>query len=281
MAVMQLYHHGATCGVPGNNRGMAGKRGAVQGWTHSATKNNVRFLRSVTLEDLSGTGLAFTLTLKDCPPSPDQWHRLRTNFIKRLQRLGMIRLHWVTEWQRRGVPHLHGVVYATAEMDSSQLANFYVSVRSAWLEVAAPYGAATHAQHLDWVSDSLGWMQYLAKHSARGVSHYQRSKESIPESWHSKTGRVWGHCGEWPTRDPIRIEFTEQSGFFAYRRLVKAWRIADARESGKLGRLLSAKRMLQGPRIHSELRGVSEWIPQDLSLRMLEFLAGAGHAIKC
>ena len=276
MAVMQLYHHGITCGVPGNNHGMAGKRGAVQGWTHSATKNNVRFLRSVTLPELTGVGVSFTLTLADCPPSAEVWHRARRAFIRRIERMGMTRLHWVTEWQRRGVPHLHGVAYFPEWFPAIES-----GIVDAWMALAEPYGAKRHCQHTTVIYDPLGWLKYLAKHAARGVSHYQRSFESIPPTWQKKTGRVWGHTGDWPTRQAIRIELDPEA-FHRFRRIVKNWRIADARESGDARRMRSARRMLAAKdRVHSQLRGVSEWIDQETTLRVAEFLASQGYEVSC
>ena len=275
MAVMQVYQHGVTCGIPGNNGGMAGKRGVVQGWSHQATKNNVRFLRSVTLPDLAGVGVAFTLTLKDCPPSGDEWHKLRRAFIMRLTRAGMTRLHWVTEWQRRGVPHLHGVAYFPNPDWSIR-----IDLVDHWLAVSGKYGSQWHAQNTAIITDSLGWLKYLAKHASRGVTHYQRSAESIPAGW-KKTGRVWGHTGDWPTRDAIRIEL-DQVAFFKFRRIVKNWRVADARASGDQRRIQSAKNMLHGKdRMMSELRGVSEWVDQEMTLRVAEMLASQGMNVRC
>jgi len=274
MAVIQVYHHGVTCGIPGNNHGMAGKRGTVQGWTHAATNNNVRFLRSVSLPDLTGTGIAFTLTVKTCPPSGLEWHKLRRAFIKRMERLGMSRLHWVTEWQRRGVPHLHGVVYFPEPPP-----DLHHRLREAWCQIAAPYGATSLGQHTATITDSLGWLKYLAKHAARGVSHYQRAPDSIPSGWNQQTGRVWGHTGDWVVDSPCRLQL-DSKGFFRFRRVIRGWRVADARSSGSPGRLVQAKRMLQDKdKTISQLRGVSEWVPAEVSLRVVEFLAATGSAI--
>jgi hypothetical protein len=275
MAVLSVYQHGATCGIPGNNHGMAGKRGVVQGWSHAATKNNIKFLRSVTLDELTGVGVAFTLTLKKCPPSGDEWHRLRRAFIKRLERAGMLRLHWVTEWQRRGVPHLHGVAYFPDDSSAWQF-----DFIGHWQAVAGTYGTSPNAQHTSFITDALGWLKYLSKHAARGVSHYQRSPESIPSGW-KKTGRVWGHTGSWPIRPAVKIKM-EQVAFYRYRRMVKNMRIADARASGNRHRLESARSMLKcNDRTLSELRGVSEWQDQELSLRMVELLAMHGYQVEC
>jgi len=284
MAVLKLYQHGITCGIPGNNRGMAGKRGTVQGWTHAATKNCMAFLRSVTIDQLTGCGFAITLTLAKCPLTPQDWHALRRSFFKRMERAGLIRSHWVTEWQRRGVPHLHGIVYFPDPPTDHDYCVYHQKIITSWVEVAEPFGALRHCQHVIPVSDSLGWFQYLSKHSARGVTHYQRCKESIPELWQQHTGRVWGHTGDWPTQDPISIQL-DPAGFFALRRVIKGWRLADSRAEHerkvRARRITSARRVLQVPREQSQLMGCNEWADQALILRVLEYLAAAGYQVKC
>ena len=276
MAVMQVYQHGVTCGVPGNNRGQGGMRGTVQGWSHQASKNNVKFLRSITLDQLTGHGYTFTLTLKRCPETSDQWHKMRRAFLMRLERMGLIRLHWVTEWQRRGVPHLHGIAYFPPDSEIDYL----TAIPSAWLAVAHDHCAMQSGQHIAMIFSTLGWLKYLAKHSARGISHYQRCPENIPPAWQKKTGRVWGHTGQWPIEAPLRLTLCRE-GFNRYRRMVRNWRLADARLAGSGRRIRQARQMLQDKdRARSELRGVSEWVPQDLSLRMVEGLAAMGYAVE-
>ncbi|WP_425527867.1 rolling circle replication-associated protein, partial [Xylella fastidiosa] len=62
-------------------------------------------------DKLTGVGLALTLTVRDCPATAQEWQRMRRAWEKRMKRAGMIRVHWVTEWQRRGVPHLHCAIW--------------------------------------------------------------------------------------------------------------------------------------------------------------------------
>ena len=105
MPVITVYQHGQSSGTPPmRNDHQRAKRDDVTGWSDKTARSNTRFLQSVSLDGLSGHGFAFTLTLRDCPESHDDWHKIRKAFTMRLQRSGMIRLHWVTEWQRRGVP---------------------------------------------------------------------------------------------------------------------------------------------------------------------------------
>ncbi|WP_420371837.1 rolling circle replication-associated protein [Nocardioides cynanchi] len=91
------------------------KRGEVTGWSAGTVRRHTAWLRSVDTTQLDGIGAAVTLTLLDCPPTSEDWTRLVKVLQQRLRRAGLLRWHWVVEWQRRGVPHLHLAVYAAAE----------------------------------------------------------------------------------------------------------------------------------------------------------------------
>lgn len=254
------------------------KRGEVEGWSLGATRRNTAFLMSIREGELTGAGVAFTLTLRDCPPTAEAWHKIRRAWEMRMRRAGMIRLHWVTEWQRRGVPHLHGAIWWPDAYDTTAPAE-------AWVAVASSYGASRRGQFARPIDGPVGWFQYLSKHAARGVKHYQRTAENIPSGWQKKTGRVWGKSGEWPVREAVRINLQDQhgdGGWFAFRRLVRSWRKADARAEGNRHRIAQARGMLLcRDQSLSRVRGVSEWIPQDLTDALLANLASRGYAITC
>lgn len=247
-----------------------GLRGEVGGWSIKATRRNTDFLRSIDERKLTGAGVALTLTVRDCPPTSDDWHRLRKNWQDRMRRAGMVRIHWVTEWQRRGVPHLHVAIWWP---DCYDLAT---PIR-AWLELAEPYGAGLKGQHGKPIDGPVGWFQYLSKHAARGVKHYQRSGDNMPTGWQEKTGRVWGYGGDWPLQEPVDVQLDDE-GFYAFRRLVRSWRIGNARASGDKVREIHAKRMLRhhDPKI-SALRPVSEWCSQSQTLMFLGNLRERGY----
>lgn len=268
-----------TVGIPpGQNDHTRAKRQAVEGWTNASTRRNTRFLYSVDERKLTGSALVLTLTVRDCPPTADDWKRVREQFFQRLRRMGILRGHWLTEWQRRGVPHLHGVVWFPTSEHSG---GWYIAdVQEAWLAVAAVYGAALRGQQVKPMTDAVGWFQYLSKHASRGLSHYQRSPESIPAGW-VKTGRMWGHLGEWPIVEPTRYALDNET-FWIYRRMVQRWRLADARASGDAFRLRAARRMLQcTDRSAGSVRGVSEWIATGHTQMFLRHLAAMGHPIRC
>lgn len=289
MPVVTVYRHGVTGGTPPKSNGhLRALRGDVGGWSVGATTRNTKFLYSVREQELDGQGFAVTLTLRDCPSTSDHWHRLRRAWLKRMERAGMVRLHWVTEWQRRGVPHLHAAVWWPTDLvDKHGHQRLKEKMIGDWVMLtSAEYGTGYRSQRAEFITGAVGWFQYVSKHAARGVKHYQRSSENIPDAWKKKTGRMWGHTGPWPVREGMRFELDDNrdggdKAYFAYRRLVRSWRIADARASGEQRRLRLARQMFTcaDPAL-SRVRGFSEWIPEDLQLAFFANLATRGYSIR-
>lgn len=279
MPTRTVYRHGGKGGVPpGRNDHLRALRGKVEGWSEGAVRRNTQFLMQVRDDQLTGAGVALTLTLKECPSTAVDWHRIRRAWIKRMERAGMIRLHWVTEWQRRGVPHLHVAIWFADCYD-------FATAINAWVDLAAPYGAGHRGQHATKIDGVIGWFQYLSKHASRGVKHYQRNAENIPAGWKSKTGRVWGHVGDWPLAEPRKFHIQDHTndgdgGWFRMRRMVRSWRLADARQSGNAWRIRSARAMFRDsdPNL-SRLRGFSEWIPEPIQFRMIANLVERGFQV--
>ena len=284
MAVITEYRFGESMGIPpGVNSHQRGKRDSVQGWTDSSTRRLTRFLYSVDERKLSGQGLALSLTVRDCPPSAADWTSLRRAFFERLRRMGLVRAHWLTEWQRRGVPHMHAAVWFPADWHS-ETSFLEHDVRDHWLAVSELYRPGPNGQHVARITDAVGWNQYLSKHSVRGLKNYQRSAESIPEGW-KKTGRMWGHLGQWSLVAPVKYTVSNHA-FWVRRRILQRWRLADARASGDRGRVRSARKMLQcNDRPLSSCRGTSEWspggVPYVFSQQTLRYLVSMGHEVTC
>lgn len=280
MRTIKLYNNGITAGTAPmqSDRNSVTKtpRGKSLGWSVTATRNNLKFLRSVDTLQLSGNGFAYTLTLRDCPPSAEAFHKLRVAFLHRMRRLGFIRHHWVVEWQRRGVPHLHGVIYFPS--DNTPSLGYANLIVSHWIELTRDaYNTTPFAQHVVPVASSVGWLKYLAKHSARGANHYQRDSENMPQEWNSP-GRVWGYGGEWPLDAPDAVSLSDD-GYYRLRRLMRSWRVADARNDHpdiRGRRVSSARRMLKcSSRGASDTRGASEWIPREVSESLLWLAASS------
>lgn len=287
MPVIKVYQHGLTAGCPPSRKNHTPPpRSTVGGWSQSSIRRNTTFLYSVDDSSLTGHGLALTLTVGDCPASSDEWHRLRRSLEHWLRRRGLTRLHWVVEWQRRGVPHLH----AAAWFNEPPSPSFIAAIASYWSDLTSHLGTKLRAQSFVPISDAVGWFRYVSKHAARGLSHYQRSPENVPPLWHGRTGRMWGKVGDWPTREALRLDVPLEA-FHALRRIVRRWRISDARHALHTAktpsdsfkarkRLTSARRMLQSTeQKHATIRGLSEWLGIDATLRLVGLLSDNGHEV--
>ena len=278
MPIISVYQHGSTSGTPPmRNDHDRAKRQNCKGWSPKTARSNTAFLRSVVLDDLNGIGFAFTLTLKNCPETHADWHKLRRSMELRLRRMGMLRIHWVTEWQRRGVPHLHGVVYFPESIENGH--RIPSAIIDHWLSAGLKYSCRPQSQNVKPITDSLGWLKYLAKHASRGAHHYQRASENIPKGWEN-TGRMWGKVGTWPTAEPMKFELTRE-GNFSYRRVLRNYRISLARNEGNPRSITAARSMLKSnTRNHSEVRGTSAWVPEGVSLSILAYLASSGFDVR-
>ena len=282
MAAVGGYVNGSSAGIAG--RPTVHKRGEIKGWTAATVRRHQRWLWSIRSEELTAGGLygvAFTLTVRDLPESAEAWKRLRDDWIRTLKYRGLVRLHWVTEWQRRGVPHMHVAAYFESEMVEFGIARRPTPVVmlaiSSWTSLAARYGANVRAQDYAPIDAVKGWLEYLSKHAARGVKHYQR--QGIPEGW-EKSGRLWGYSGEWPRSEPTTWDISTRA-FWRYRRLVRSWTLANARASGDARRIAYARRMLKcNDRRRSSVRGVSGWIPEAVTHELIALLEWEGFAIQ-
>lgn len=298
MPVLKLYPNGLTGGVLPRKPNLTPPplRDDCKGWSLRSSRSNTHFLYSVRSPDLPHSvageplvGLSASLTLRRIPTSHSEWVSIRCAFLRRLRRKGLYRLHWLTEWQRRGAPHLHAAMWFKRSTVEQKVASYDVPVeafpalvKADWLQLARTYRAEPSGQDIKPLFDEVGWLQYLSKHAARGAAHYQRALGSIPAGW-VKTGRMWGHIGDFPTSEPLGLELSDL-GWFVFRRVVRGWRLAQSRVSKEPRgrRIRSARRMLacKDPWL-SRVRGVSEWIPVDLGLSIAEWLSKSGFEVDC
>lgn len=288
MITLKLYKNGVICGVPPTTLSEKSHKKThgdnIKGWSNSSTRSNTRFLYSVDSKNLHGYSYALTLTIKDMPLSADDWKKVRERFFARLRRMGMIRLHWVTEWQARGVPHLHSAVFFELPINTKELLNH-------WIYSTTEYRSKLQSQTCKQIFDQLGWLQYLAKHASRGLNHYQR--QSLPTTW-SNSGRMWGKLGKWPTYDANA--YIDITTFYKIRRIVKNWRLSKSRShpldtltdsdgnvldldcssliylasKTRRRRIISARNLLKTKtKSQSQVRGFSEWLDSTTMFRIL------------
>lgn len=274
MANLRAYPSGFTVYRPSSHPRAPQPRGKVAGWSQRSTRNLIRWLYSVDpLAIADASVVSFTLTVQSSPPSPDHWKRLRESFFRVLHRYDIASLLWLTEWQRRGVPHLHGIVILPCSFPADRL-------KAIWLKCASDYGARLAGQDVKTIYDPLGWSEYLAKHSARGITNYQRHQANIPRGWKGKTGRIWGHRGPWPTAPPMEFAL-DDAAFFRLRRLSRSLAVSLARSRKDWKALRYARSMLKHrDPIVSRVRGLSRFAALDRTLELIRAAAPFGSIVQ-
>lgn len=255
MGTVTVYPGGSTAGFPSDSKHRRAKRGRVTGWTPAAARRLLTFLWSVESERLDGDGLAVTLTMGGRPADALEWAHARGLLLQWLRDHGATRWQWLTEWTAQGRPHLHLAVYGDgigAEL-----------VALAWIRISRSAGwpASWKGQSVEPIFDAEGWLKYVAKHSARGVDHYQR--ETPPPGWET-TGRLWGKGGDWPTVEPQKLYLTGPQTFL-YMAHFKEWQAARMILEGVSQEQVD-KYLADGV---GEIRGLSGWIPYAESVRLL------------
>lgn len=218
----------------------------------------IQWLWSIEADRLDGPGLAITLTVGTTPATSDDWGAIRDRFLQWLRDNGATRHHWLTEWTRRGRPHLHLCVYGIPTDDTTR-----VKLALAWINLARSAGleAGFKGQHPEPIRDATGWLKYVAMHSARGVDHYQRT--TPPEGW-TKTGRLWGKGGDWPTAEAMSIRLTATQTW-RYIALLRNWQATRMRREG-VPEDVVREYLAREP---GKLQGVSGWIPERDSVMLL------------
>lgn len=282
-ATLTIMPNGINAGYGGGN-GSPPNRGNTKGWSAGSARRNKKFLQSVFTPDLDGSGLALTLTVRDCPETHDEWERIRQSFVKFLKRRELLRLHWITEWQERGAPHFHMSAYFPDEYVERN-PRLIIEIMQHWCKLTKHLGTLSRGQHYAEIDGGTGWQQYVSKHASRGYGHYQREQGSIPKGW-QKTGRLWGKSGEWPTiSEKIAID---QKSFQRLRRMSRSYLVSEARTAlqrqksyGDPEKIKAATRKLSfarsmlkiNDRTKSEVRGINEWVPFEITSRMVDLLA--------
>jgi len=302
MPTITVYPSGTTAGSGGaSHHTPEEKRGEVVGWSKASARRHKAFLQSVDPAALVGVLYSFTLTVRDTPATAQEWADLRHAWLTRLrtrvpagraaspsdepsaldvpgekQQLELLLFHWVTEWQKRGTPHTHGALVWSRALTTRERA----WVRRSWMEVAKPYRATWAAQDVSETLSAGSWARYVAKHSARSAGHYQRSL--MPAGWKA-SGRLWGASRGWPVRsEQWSIDW---AGYHQYRRLVRSWRIADARKERdpetRRRRISSARQMLKASEGWAgRVRGVGEWPAEATTDEMLRWLSCEGYDLQ-
>ena len=229
-AVIVVRHSGYSMGIHSNQHPRPGIRGECCGWTPAAARGNEHFLQSVFFEQIveqygAGGVVAFTFTLRDTP-TPEIWIKYVRNMRLWFQRHGAVLGHHVTEYQFRGAPHLHGVIIGDPRAFGP---DFCLAAVRHWCKQS---GGLPHCQNLKHVSGLRGWLEYLAKHSARSIYNYQRRQATADPLWRDHTPRMWGKWGAWPLVEPTRVYMLSETQFQIRRRL---WRLRSGEYKNRYG----------------------------------------------
>ncbi len=282
-ASLTISRNGVSGGFPGNNGGKRGDRRSIVGWSRSSARGNLKFLMSINGKVLPRRGFAITLTVRDLPKSGAEWQYRIKEILRWARRNGADMYHWVTEFTRKRRPHLHMCVYV-GERDNP--GSFAFELVDMWLEQTKHLATSDRGQYWRVIDTLDGWLEYVGKHASRGYEHYQRDKDSLPASWTTGTGKMWGCSRNWPryTEKYVLSDFI----WFEYRRLVKRWSIAQARTKLKLAINYSGEReqrrwrqtlrdrkrlYTRNEQKNSAVVGISQWLPCEISELMLFYLA--------
>jgi len=260
-------------------------RGKCSGWSPAALRRNADVLRSIDIDAMSLSSIwGATLTMRDAPPSPEDYKRRLHIFFKRLHREGFLNRHYVTEWAQIGrfggsaVPHLHLTIFEDQGLLSGRdLWDVRKTILFHWRDVFLDLGISLQAQHVEPVCQFRGWAAYCAKHAARAAGHVQRDTEILPDGW-EKSGRMWGISRSVIRRHDL-IEIPE-SVAFVFRRIVLAYLLSVERDRMRRQdcpvrrkqikkRQIYLKRYLQRPLENSQRLPISEFISEDLHQEML------------
>ena len=271
------------------------ERTATKGWTPNVARRNEQRLQQIDFDAVEGVPAFVTLTMPSGQMedvTAAMFHSWLKSWLRYMKRHGMSHYYWILEFQASGNPHLHVLVWLDHTPDPLET---YRALRS-WVGILNKSGVGARLQGQIWENIDVGGeitvdgervpahpervLMYLAKHAARGVAHYQRQVENMPEDWQYRSGRVWGHDRSLPLRAQQDVE-CDYATFHRFRRLVRRWRLAEARAIKDRDRRRQAIVQARGslkcgrPDI-SPYRGVSAWIPSDVASQLLDAAEAMG-----
>ena len=246
-------------------------------------------MQQIDFDGIDGVPAFVTLTMPSGQMgdvSASMFHGWLKRWLQYMKRHGMGHYYWILEFQASGNPHLHVLVWLDHEPEPLET---YKALRS-WVGILDKSGVGARIQGQIWENIDVGGeivvdgekvpahpervLMYLAKHAARGVAHYQRQIENMPDDWQYRSGRVWGHDRGLPLRAQQDVE-CDYATFHRFRRLVRRWRLAEARNikdhDRRRAAIVQARGCLKCGRPDvSPYRGVSAWIPSDVTSQLLD-----------
>lgn len=304
MPRLTIRQHGASASIPrhpiAGNLQKPEERKANRGWTAAVARRNSQYLQRIDFERVDGTPYAVTLTLPAWQMeqvTPVVMHRLIDVMIKYLRRHGMLHFHWIIEFTARRMPHIHMSVWMADRYEEwdRHLRQYIVwdnnesavvsNVVVKWLELTEAEGLHTssNSQDVQLIDGNEAWLVYIAKHGIRGVKHYQRALDNMPDEWRDGAGAMWGHDRKMPVADDSVLPM-DMRAFHQFRREARKWCCAHAcmikdphRRAKAIGQARRSNRCCR-PEL-SVVRPVSVWIPKDVTISIVRGLRSRGYMI--
>lgn len=216
--------HGATVKLSieqKNERQGGGLRGRIHEFSRQSRSRLLRLLGSINRTEYDAEQVLFiTLTYhRSWPENPDEQYAQLRAWHKRLERTyGDLPMIWRKEWQDRGAPHWHLIVFTPAEIAPQEGHDwhFLTAASEAWVDLVARDGdnrgwMLRRAVDARVTASWKGAMSYAAKHM-----RYISKKEAVqPRSEDGEllpTGRLWGTLKRQRlpiTHETHRVSFSE------------------------------------------------------------------------
>ena len=228
-----------------------GKRGKCKGMSAASRRSLIKWL--ITREVPGVQSWAVTLTVPVCE-GPDVW-RVKFNHFRVLSVQHRNPFVWRVELQKRGVPHLHCIVYAD-DIGVERLRHDWLSV---WGLLDHPAAVRRAVDYRPISSDA--WFSYVVFHQ------FKHCEDQA--GWQ---GRHWGVVGRRFFKDRVLSEYRLTSAEYDRARAILYWFIRREFRSRRVGSGSGSGRMRHVPRYSGWSHVVSDW--EFLVRRIVEHVKG-------
>ncbi len=166
-----------------------GLRGRVRGQSRQCRSRLIRRLGAVDQKAYPATHVLFvTLTYhRSWPPTPEGWKRHIEEWKRRVERKhGHLCGVWVKEFQKRGAPHFHLILF----LDAPASEELHHTMWEAWHDIAGN-GSHWHMRYGFMAETPRTWrgvISYASKYISKDDQHHYMS----PDGELLPTGRMWG-----------------------------------------------------------------------------------------
>ena len=191
------------------------KQGDIQTFSRSARRRLIKKMMCVERRELS-VPLFLTLTYHERYPSKNAPLKKELNaFLQALRRLPeKVYYLWRIEWQKRGAPHFHLLIWHEDPDHEWDAAAFKRWALETWHRICSST-SDDHAQRGADAEVCRTWkkaMSYVCKYLG---------KKGVPDDIEFR-GRHWGASRDLPAEPALTVEMSE-SQFYVLRRIIRGW----------------------------------------------------------